>query len=121
MQSTVLISGANSGMGLAIALLLAEHGFEIYAGARTAEGRVEIAERPNDRCASHRSASMFRTPTPRCKVARNRPTAESLPKQTQMCCCCSLTPLCALATYEGQRILRKLANAMRVGGADEQY
>ena len=77
MQSTVLISGANSGMGLATALLLAEHGFEIYAGARTAEGRVEIAERPNDRCASHRSASMFRTPTPRCKVARNRPTAGS--------------------------------------------
>ena len=49
MQSTVLISGANLGMGLATALLLAEHGFEVYAGARTAEGRAEIERRASER------------------------------------------------------------------------
>lgn len=44
MSHTVLISGANSGMGLATAVLLAQHGFDVYGGARSAAGRDAIAE-----------------------------------------------------------------------------
>lgn len=44
MSQTVLISGANSGMGLATAVLLAQHGFDVYGGARSAAGREAIAQ-----------------------------------------------------------------------------
>lgn len=44
MSQTVLISGANSGMGLATAVLLAQHGFDVYGGARSVAGREAIAQ-----------------------------------------------------------------------------
>lgn len=44
MSQTVLISGANSGMGLATAVLLAQHGFDVYGGARSAAGREAIVQ-----------------------------------------------------------------------------
>jgi NAD(P)-dependent dehydrogenase (short-subunit alcohol dehydrogenase family) len=49
MQSTVLISGANSGMGLATALLLAECGFDVYGGARSADGIAAIGRAATER------------------------------------------------------------------------
>lgn len=49
MQKTVLISGASSGMGLATALLLAEHGWQVFAGARSEEGHKTIRREADTR------------------------------------------------------------------------
>jgi NAD(P)-dependent dehydrogenase (short-subunit alcohol dehydrogenase family) len=44
MAGTAVVTGANSGIGLATALRLAADGYEVFAGSRRAEGADDIAE-----------------------------------------------------------------------------
>ncbi|WP_175979002.1 SDR family oxidoreductase [Burkholderia sp. BCC1047] len=48
MQETVLISGGNSGMGLSTALLLAQRGYRVFAGARSEEGLATIRSKARE-------------------------------------------------------------------------